>query len=128
MRGKLYIARDHNRPYLRGLVTSVPDGHEIVIREPTRTLNQNDALWAICTDLANARPEGITATPEDWKCLLMHSCGHAARFLQGLDGQHFPVGFRSSHLNKSQMADLITFAKEYGDRHGVVWGNEARAA
>ncbi|MFN7004305.1 MAG: recombination protein NinB, partial [Roseinatronobacter sp.] len=29
--------------------------------------------------------------------------------------------FRTSRMSKSQMADLITFILEYGDRHGVNW-------
>ena len=128
MRGKLYIVRSHNRGFLRDLLGRAPEGYEIVMRAPTRTLDQNAKLWCMLTDLANAAPEGRHHTPETWKCLAMHACGHQTRFEMGLNGEPFPVGFRSSHLTKAQMADLITFIAEYGDRHGVSWSNEARAA
>jgi hypothetical protein len=58
----------------------------------------------------------------------MAACGHEVAVEMGLDNRPFPVGFRSSKLSKSQMADLITFVAEYGDRHGVNWSDEARAA
>lgn len=128
MRGKLYIVRSHNRAFLRDLIARAPEGYEMVLRAPARTLDQSAKMWAMLTDLANAAPEGRHATPETWKALAMHSCGHKVRFEMGLDGEPFPIGFRSSHLTKAQMADLITFIAEYGDRHGVRWTDEARAA
>lgn len=64
-------------------------------------------------------------TAELWKCVFMHACGHEVQFLHGLDGLPFPVGFRSSRMSKGQMADLITFIQEYGDRHAVRWSDPA---
>jgi hypothetical protein len=93
----------------------------VTIRAATRSLDQNARLWAVLSDISRAKPEGRRHTPEVWKNLMMHACGHAVQFEMGLDGQPFPVGFRSSKLSKSQMSDLIEFAQEYGSRHGVVW-------
>jgi hypothetical protein len=73
------------------------------------------------SDISRAKPEGRAHTPEVWKALMMHACGHATRFEMGLNGEPFPVGFHSSKLSVRQFADLITVAQEYGDRHGVVW-------
>jgi hypothetical protein len=49
----------------------------------------------------------------------MSACGHVVQFENGLNGQPFPIGFRSSRLSKSQMSDLIECIHEYGARHGV---------
>lgn len=100
----------------------VPDGYVVTIAEPTRNTAQNSKLWAMLSDVANAKPEGRNWTPETWKCAFMHALGHQVRFAEGLDGSGpFPLGFHSSRLSVREMADLITCIDEYGTRHGVEW-------
>ena len=112
-------------PYARQrahqLIGKAPDGWRCKLEPPARTLPQNDKLWAMLTDISVAKPEGRRMTPEQWKCVFMQACGWEVQFLEGLDGQPFPAGFRSSRMTVKQMADLITFVQEYGDRHGVRW-------
>jgi hypothetical protein len=103
-------------------VRSAPDGWLVTIKEPKRSLEANAKMWAMLSDVANARPEGRQWTPETWKSAFLHSLGHQVRFAEGLDGSGpFPMGFSSSALTVKQMADLITVISEYGDRHGVQW-------
>lgn len=103
-------------------IAEAGDDYVVTIAQPTRSNQQNAKMWASLTDVANARPEGRQWTPEAWKCAFMHSLGHQVRFAEGLDGSGpFPLGFHSSTLTVSQMADLITVIQEYGDRHGVQW-------
>jgi len=91
------------------------------IREATRSSDQNAKLWAMLSDISRAKPDNRMHTPEVWKALMMKACGHAIQFVLGIDGEPFPVGFRSSRLSKSQMNDLIAFTQEYGDRKNVQW-------
>ncbi len=117
------------RERAKGLVDRAPDGFVCVVSEPKRTGEQNDKMWAMLTDLSVAKPEGRRMIPEDWKVLMMHSCGWECQFLEGLDGRPFPKGFSSSQLTKNQMMNLIIFIQEYGDRNGVRWSEpEERAA
>ena len=51
----------------------------------------------------------------------MNACGWECQFLEGLDGRPFPQGFRSSHLTKSQMSNLIEWLLAFGAEHGVRW-------
>ncbi|MGR1580705.1 recombination protein NinB [Thalassobius sp. S69A] len=39
----------------------------------------------------------------------------------GLNGEPFPVGFRSSAMTVSQMSDLIEFISAWAAQHGVVF-------
>jgi len=80
------------------------------------------------SDLSRAKPEGRLHTPEVWKQLVMHACGHAVQFEIGLNGQPFPTGFRSSRLSKAQMGDLIEWIYAYGAEHGVVWTEPEKLA
>jgi hypothetical protein len=103
------------------LIQRAPVDAVVKISGPKRTLDQNAKLWAMISDVSRAMPEGRTHTPEVWKCLFMHACGHTVAFEMGLDNRPFPIGFHSSRLTKAEMADLINTVAEYGDRHGVRW-------
>jgi hypothetical protein len=102
-------------------VLDAPDGYEVTIGPLTRSQLQNSKMWAMIRDVSNAKPEGRTFTPDEWKCVFMQACGWEVQFLEGLDGRPFPAGFRSSKMTIKQMADLITFIDAYGNQHGVVW-------
>jgi len=116
------------RSLAKSLIDAAPQGAVVNVKEAKRTVDQNALLWAMLSDVSRAKPEGRTHTPDVWKALFMHALGHETRFEMGLNGEPFPVGFRSSRLTKDQMADLITFISEYGDRHGVQWSDETEAA
>lgn len=104
------------------LIDKAPQDAVVTVRMPTRSQAQNDKMWAMLSDVSRAKPEGRMWTPEVWKAAFMHSLGHQVQFCEGLDGSGpFPLGFRSSRLNKAQMADLIEVISEYGARHGVEW-------
>jgi hypothetical protein len=90
-------------------------------QELRRSDQQNRKMWAMIRDISNAKPEGRTLTPDEWKCVFMQACGWEVHFLEGLDGRPFPAGFRSSKMKVKQMADLITFIQAKGDEWGVRW-------
>lgn len=112
------------RGLAKRLIDEAPLGCVVNVALPGRTTPQNAKMWAMLSDVSRAEPEGRKLTPENWKNMFMHALGHEVRFEMGLNGEPFPVGFRSSRLNKHQMADLITFIAEYGDRHGVRWSEQ----
>lgn len=106
------------------LIDLAPRDAVVNIREATRNADQNAKMWAMLSDISRVKPDGRKHTPEVWKALFMHALGYETRFEMGLNGEPFPVGFRSSRLSVSQMADLITFISEYGDRHSVRWSDQ----
>lgn len=111
------------------LIERAPADSVVKISGPKRTRDQNALMWALLSDLSRAKPDGRMHTPETWKDLCMHACGHAVRFEVGLNNEPFPVGFRSSNLTRAQMSDLIDFIYSYGTERGVKWtDNEWRAA
>lgn len=109
------------RALARQLIDKAPDGYVVKISEPKRTLEQNDKLWAMLSDVARAKPQGRRHTPETWKALFMSALGHETRFEMGLDDRPFPVGFSTSRLTKQQMSDLIESIYAFGALHGVKW-------
>ena len=114
------------RDLAKRLIDAVPIDGVVRVSDPKRTLDQNARMWAMISDVSRAKPNGRMATPETWKALFMHACGHAVQFELGLDGQPFPVGFQSSKMTVSQMRDMIEFIYEYGSRHNVLWSEPER--
>jgi len=124
----IILASERSRSTAHGLIERAPLGAVVNIRPATRTTSQNNMLWAMLSDVSRAKPDGRTHTPEIWKTLFMAACGHAVQFENGLNGQPFPVGFRSSRLTKAQMGELIDFIDAWGTEHGVQWSDERAAA
>lgn len=119
---KVRLSGVRQRAYAHKLIDAAPDWSIVTISCGDRTPDQNAKMWAMLTDVARHKPEGRSWTPETWKCAFMQSLGYQVQFADGLDGSGpFPIGFRTSKLNKAQMADMIEIIYEYGARHGVEW-------
>ena len=125
---KVILRDDYSRKRAAALCLKAPAGFVATIAEPARTLEQNDKLWAMLTDISVAMPMGRRHTPDDWKAIFMNACGWECQFLEGLDGRPFPQGFRSSKLTKAQMSSLIDFIQAFGDEHGVRWSEPQEIA
>jgi hypothetical protein len=122
------LGSERERAIAKRLIDYAPNGAVVTIKAATRSTDQNDKMWSMISDISRAKPDGRMHTPEVWKALFMHACGHAVQFEHGLDGQPFPVGFRSSRLTKQQMSDLIEFVYKYGAEKGVVWTEPEQVA
>jgi len=121
---KIILSNAFNRNRAKALIDRAPDGYVASIAEPKRTLDQNNKLWAMLTDISVSKPLGRRHTPDDWKAIAMNACGWECQFCEGLDGRPFPKGFKSSDLTKSQMSTLIEWLQAFGDENGVHWTNE----
>lgn len=120
------IRGDVQRILAKSIIDRAPVDAVVTIKEGTRSLDQNAKLWAMLSDIARAKPEGRTMSPEMWKAAFMSALGYEIVWQPGIEGAPpFPAGFRTSKLSKSQFADLITFIMAYGDRHRVRWSDGA---
>lgn len=108
------------------LAMKAPKGWVAELREPKRTMDQNDKMWAMLTDISRAEPLSRKHTPDDWKAILMNACGWECQFIEGLDGRPFPQGLKSSQLSKSQMSSLIEFMFAFGAEHGIRWSDQEK--
>lgn len=124
----LILGTTRARETAHRLIDAAPVGAVLNVRPATRSTDQNALMWALLSDVSRAKPDGRMHTPEVWKALFMHACGHAVAFETGLSGEPFPIGFRSSRLTKAQMSELIEFILAWGTERGVAWSDEARAA
>jgi hypothetical protein len=124
---KAVLTNDFSRQRMKRIIDQAPSGYVATVAEPKRTLDQNDFMWSLLTDISLAMPLGRRHTPDDWKAIAMNACSWECAFLEGLDGRPFPIGFRSSKLSKSQMSALIEWLLAFGAEHGVKWSHERAA-
>ena len=124
---KIVLTNEFSRNRAKRIIDQAPSGYVASVAEPKRTLDQNDLMWSLLTDISVAMPLGRRHTPDDWKAIAMNACGWECQFVEGLDGRPFPKGFRSSHLTKSQMSQLIEFLLAFGSEHHVRWSHEEAA-
>jgi len=125
MSGHTVILRGASqRDHAKFMIDRAPADAVVTINAAKRTTDQNALMWALLSDVSRAKPEGRCHTPEVWKSLMMHACGHATQFEMGLNGQPFPTGFRTSRMTKAQMSDLIEFILCWGSERGVRWTDQ----
>lgn len=118
------------RQMLVQAILTAPDGHYVAIQEPTRTLNQNSRLHAMCGDIAAQmkwmdRKLGV----EDWKRLLVDSWMRETNRMQlvpSLDGKGVvSLGQQTRTLGVKDMADLIESIQAFGAMNNVQWSDDA---
>ena len=117
----VWLRGEYQRRLAHQLIDKAPQDAVVKISQAKRSDDQNSKMWAMLSDISRAAPEGRMHSPEVWKSLAMHACSHEVQFLNGLNGEPFPAGFRSSKLSVAQMNDLIEFLYEYGSRYEVKW-------
>lgn len=111
-----------NRTLAKTGVDKAPDGWVMELRAPTRSDDQNRALWSALTQIHRARPthNGVKMTPDLWKTVFLHAYGMESVFLPALDGNGlFAAGFKSSTLTKGEFADLLTLILAWAAKEGI---------
>lgn len=124
-RAQLVLNTRAARETANAWIGKAPAGTRIEFKGPQRSIEQNDRMWAMLTDVARQKTHaGRRFTTDEWKVLFMHACGREVQFLPALNGGGFvPYGQSSSDLSVAEMADLITFIMQWGDENGVAWSD-----
>jgi hypothetical protein len=101
-------------------VSEAPEGYEVRIKERTRSLDQNAALWAVLTDISNqVNWHGQKLSPEDWKHILTAGLKREQRMAPGISGGWVVLGLSTSKMTKSEFSDLLELAHAFGAEQGV---------
>jgi hypothetical protein len=102
-----------------------PDGYAVTISEPSRTLEQNSAMWPILACWAKQKEWPVNGvmtklTPEEWKIILTSAYKREAlRIAQGLDGGMVLLGARTRDFGKKEFSDWLEFLHAASNEHGI---------
>lgn len=88
-------------------VMDAPEGYVVVVREPTRSLEQNSALWALLSEVAESVTwHGRKLSPESWKAIFS-AAWKKQDVVPGIDGGFVVVGQSTSSMSKREFSELI---------------------
>lgn len=119
---QFFIINEQNRERIAQVIRSTPEGMCVRISEPTRSLEQNAALWAMLTDVANQITwHGRKLDAESWKHMFTASL-RKQDVVPNLEGNGFVVlGSSTSRMNKKEFADLLELIQAFGAERNVKW-------
>jgi hypothetical protein len=130
MTGQVVIlSSGYRRMQAKQLIDRAPDGAVVEVREAKRTNAQNDLMWSLIGQIARAKPQGRTLSPDAWKSLFMSEAGFQCQFEPSLDGKGVvPLGFKSSRLRIAEFSDVIEAIYSYAAEHGIPLGDEPESS
>lgn len=104
----LYLAHPEARRRAQEAVRTAPDGYRVTIGPPTRSLDQNSALWPRLTEIADRVTwHGQKLTKEEWKDVFSAALKRQ-NVVPGLDGGFVVLGSSTSRMSKAEFGDLLT--------------------
>lgn len=103
-------------------VSKAPDGLIMILKDSTRSLDQNAKFHALCNDASKTMTYmGRVLKTDQWKVLFIS--GHAiatgigADMVPGLEGEFVNLRESSSQMGVNRMASLIEYTQAYIDSY-----------
>jgi len=94
---------------------------EISLYHTNRTLEQNDKMWAMLSDVSTqVEWYGRYLSADDWKDLFT-AILKKSHTIPGIEGGFVCAGLASSRLSTKEMGDLIEIIYAFGAEHEVDW-------
>lgn len=96
-------------------VQTAPEGWCVTVSEPTRSLDQNAAMWPILQAFADQLQWPVNGamvwmTADEWKDVLSAAYKReSVRVAMGLDGGMVMLGCRTSKFSVREMSEFIEF-------------------
>jgi hypothetical protein len=122
---RFFLRHQQARQNALQAIKEAPEGWEVLLREPSRSTDQNSAMWPILDAFSeqlvwpvNGRMEKLTA--EEWKDLLSAAFRKETnRVAQGLDGGFVMLGQRTSKFGKREFSEFLEFLHATAADRGV---------
>lgn len=125
MSRRLYMLNSYKtRRQLADWMLRLPDNTRVELREPKRTIPQNDRLWLLLTAVtAQATWQGKRRSDTDWKDLFSAAvkiAGGGVEAVPGLEGGIMLLGLHTSEMSKAEMVELQDYIEAWCASNGVV--------
>lgn len=123
---KLILAHDEARRRALSAVADAPAGYVVTVTEPSRSRDQNAAMWPILQAFAEQLQWPVNGSmtrlsPDEWKDILSAAFKReGARLAMGLDGGVVMLGLRTSRMGKRQFSEFLEFLHSVAADRGVV--------
>lgn len=106
---------------------TAPDGWHVTFRPKTRSLLQNDRMWAMLADISRQVDwYGKKLSEESWKCVFSASL-KKQEVVRGLHNDFVVLGQSTSQMSIREMSDLMEVMSAFGAERDVLWSEPVRA-
>ncbi len=113
------LAHDTARQRAQEAIKTAPQGHIVLIKEPTRNKEQNALLWSLLGQVSKqVNWHGNKLTSENWKDIFTASMKQQ-KVVPGLDGGFVVCGLSTSKMTKKDFAELCDLIFAFGAQQGV---------
>lgn len=109
------LAHTEARRRAAAAVAEAPEGYVVTVQEPTRSLDQNAAMWPILQAFADqlqwpVNGQMVWMTADEWKDVLSAAFRReSVRVAMALDGGMVMLGSRTSQFGVREMSEFIEF-------------------
>lgn len=113
------LAHDTARQRAQEAVKTAPQGHIVLIKEPTRNKEQNALLWSLLGQVSRLVVwHGQKLSAENWKDIFTASMKQQ-KVVAGLDGGFVVCGLSTSKMTKKDFSELCELIFAFGAQQGI---------
>lgn len=119
------LSHDKARALALGAVRTAPEGWEVSISPPKRSLDQNAIVHALIGDIVKSGKEwgGKTRDADTWKTLLVSAHAIATKepgqVIAGLEGEMVFLRESTARMSKSRSSSLIEYIIAWCASNGI---------
>ena len=114
------MAHQTARDNAKRAIDAAPEGYAVTIQEPTRSLDQNAALWPLLGEISRQVDwYGNKLTDEEWKDVLTAAL-KKEKVVPGINGGFVVLGQRTSKMSKKDFSELLELTIAFAADKGVV--------
>lgn len=118
------LAHEVARKNAQQAILEAPTGYFVTIKPATRSLEQNNRLWALLTDISKQVDwYGRKLQPQEWKDVFT-ACLRKQDVVPGINGGFVVLGLSTSKMSKKEMIDLQDLITAFGIQHDVKFQGE----
>jgi len=126
-RHAITIRGPEQRNYAKRMIDAAPLGFAVIIREATRTTDQNAKLWPMLSDVSGqVEWHGTMLTAEEWKDMFTAALKRT-KVIPGIDGGFVTCGLSTSRMTKADFSDLVELIYAFGAERQVRWSEPVAA-
>lgn len=116
-----HITHDNSRRIAAQAVMLAPEGWQVQVHAPKRSVAQNALMWSLLEQIAKSVVwHGAKLTKENWKDVLTSSLKRQT-VVPGIDGGFVVCGTSTSAMTIPEMNEVCEMAFAFGAQQGVAF-------
>lgn len=122
----IFLVGQLQKDYAKQCIDKAPEDHVCIVKQKTRTLEQNAKMWSMLADVSKQVIwYGMMLHDYTWKDIFTASL-KGQKTVPGLNGGFVVTGSSTSGMTIREMSDVIELCYAFGAEHEVKWSEHER--